>query len=82
MGPKMTNTSPQRCAKCGLITDHVSGPRGPERCPYDRLREALGPVPPTAAEDHTLHWLAGVDRGTVETLESLFIRLRGGPGGH
>lgn len=73
----MTNTSAPRCLNCGLITDHFTGPRGPERCPYDRLKEALGPVIPTSAEDRSLHWLAGVDRVTVEALESLFARLRG-----
>ncbi len=69
----------QRCTKCGLLTDHVSGPLldgRPERCPYDRLREAVGgQVSP--AEDRQLHWLAGTDFTTVDVLEALFVRLRG-----
>jgi hypothetical protein len=67
-----------RCPKCGLYTDHVTGPRGLEACPYDRLRDALGAVEPTAAEDRQLHWLAGMDRPAIEAIESLFLRLRAG----
>ena len=70
---------PRPCPKCGLFTDHVSGPLPvgrSERCPYDRLREAVG-VEVSPAEDRSLHWLASTDWTTVDTLEALFRRLRG-----
>ena len=67
-----------KCPKCGLYTDHLTGPGDPRTCPYDRLRAALGPLELTSAEDRTLHWIAGCDYDTVDALESLFSRLRGG----
>jgi hypothetical protein len=68
--------SPRKvCPKCHLITDHLTGPLGPERCPYDRLREAVGGEV-SAAEDRQLHWLARGDFETIDVLEALFWRLR------
>jgi hypothetical protein len=61
------------CPKCGLFTDHRTGP-DPRPCSYDRLREAVGEVSPT--EDKLLHWLAGWDYTTADTLVALFKRLR------
>jgi hypothetical protein len=62
------------CPKCGLLTDHRTGP-DPRPCSYDRLREAVGgEVSP--AEDRLLHWLAGWDYGTADMLAALFKRLR------
>jgi hypothetical protein len=71
----MNPSSAERCRKCGLYTDHLTGPGNPRRCPYDLLRDALGPVVPTPDEDKHLHWLAGMDRTTVNAIASLFSRL-------
>ncbi len=61
------------CLRCGLVLPHIS------RCPYDRLIEALGPgsaAQLTPAELRSLRWLAGTDFTTVDSLCSIFRRLR------
>jgi hypothetical protein len=63
------------CPKCRLLTDHRSGPLGPEQCPYDQLRAAVG-LDVSPSEDRQLHWLAGMDFETVDVLSALFVRLR------
>ncbi len=61
-----------RCPKCGLILPHARS------CPYDRLRDALGNMfeELTPGEDRSLRWLAGTDYTTIDSLVSIFRKLR------
>ncbi len=65
-------TAPPRCSKCGAYGAHDDG----RRCLYDVLREALVGVELTPAEDRIVHWLAGLDRPTIDPLVSIFRKLR------
>jgi hypothetical protein len=71
--------TPSICPKCRLLTDHRTGPSGPEQCPYDQLREAFG-LDVSPFEDRQLHWLAGMDFETVDVVCEMFVRLRNAGG--
>ncbi len=63
-----------RCPKCGAYGAHDEG----QRCPYDRLRDALGNMAEelTPEEDRSLHWLASTDYTTIDSLVGIFRKLR------